>query len=276
MCQAEGISAAAAVRRMLAGGPLAGARALYNGIGAAALCSIIVGSVHYASFCMSKRAAVAAAEGGGKGGKGGKGGGSGDEDGGSPGAATAFAAVVGAIATALVESPCDLYRHQAQAGMIQGNFLSEVRLAGEAGVGFWVERQRALNVNESRGRNPNDPPTNTPPPKMASAVRRDGPGALYYGLFAFMMESLPYDIMELVGVGGGGGWRARGKQAEGTPSNTAHRQHTHKRIHLPSSSPSPLFQGTYGYLNDWRDASLKRDDAMGKKVAAVPSHVSGL
>jgi hypothetical protein len=33
---------------------------------------------------------------------------------------------------------------------------------------------------------------------MASAVRRDGIGALYWGFFAFCMESFPYDIMELV------------------------------------------------------------------------------
>lgn len=34
--------------------------------------------------------------------------------------------------------------------------------------------------------------------EMVNAVRRDGVGALYWGFFAFCMESFPYDIMELV------------------------------------------------------------------------------
>jgi hypothetical protein len=45
-CQADGISAAAALRVMLAAGPMPGLRALYSGIGAAAVCSVIVGAVH--------------------------------------------------------------------------------------------------------------------------------------------------------------------------------------------------------------------------------------
>jgi hypothetical protein len=53
-------------------------------------------------------------------------------------------------------------RGGAQAGIVQGNFLAE----------------------------------------MASAVRRDGIGALYWGFFSFCMESLPYDVVELVGFGG--------------------------------------------------------------------------
>ncbi|KIY95208.1 hypothetical protein MNEG_12754 [Monoraphidium neglectum] len=61
---------------------------------------------------------------------------------------------------------------------------------------------------------------------MASAVRRDGIGALYWGFFAFCMESFPYDIMEL---------------------------------------------GSYGSMQDAREAALKRDDALGRRLAAVPS-----
>jgi hypothetical protein len=45
-CQADGLSAAAALRAMMARGAVPGLRALYSGIGAAAVCSIIVGAVH--------------------------------------------------------------------------------------------------------------------------------------------------------------------------------------------------------------------------------------
>lgn len=111
-CQADGVSAAVAVQQMFGKGPFPAMRQLYSGMGAAAFCSIIVGAVHYASFCMSKRAAMAAADV-----ANGNGGGAVkvEEGGQAKGAATAFAAVVGAMATALVESPCDLYRHMAQA-----------------------------------------------------------------------------------------------------------------------------------------------------------------
>lgn len=34
---------------------------------------------------------------------------------------------VGAIATALVEGPLELFRHQAQAGLISGNLFREMR-----------------------------------------------------------------------------------------------------------------------------------------------------
>lgn len=125
VCQSEGIGAAAAVRAMFANGPITAARQLYSGIGAAAICSILVGAVHYASFCMSKRAAMAAAaESSGKSAGAGSGGDSGQ------GAATAIAAVVGAVSTALVESPCDLYRHMAQV------------LRGRGGPGSAFNRQR--------------------------------------------------------------------------------------------------------------------------------------
>jgi hypothetical protein len=45
---------------------------------------------------------------------------------GSSSDANLMAATVGALATALVESPVELFRHQAQAGVGNGNFLSEM------------------------------------------------------------------------------------------------------------------------------------------------------
>jgi hypothetical protein len=121
-CQAEGVGAATAVRAVLASGPRSALRALYSGIGAAAICSVIVGAVHYASFCMSKRAAMAATNGGG--------GGGGEP---STGLATAIAAVVGAVSTALVESPCDLYRHMAQVGGRCASLVGWLSMASGAG-----------------------------------------------------------------------------------------------------------------------------------------------
>jgi hypothetical protein len=37
-----------------------------------------------------------------------------------------LAASIGALATALVESPVELFRHQAQAGTVNGNFVQEM------------------------------------------------------------------------------------------------------------------------------------------------------
>lgn len=135
---------------------------------------MLVGAVHYASFCMSKRAALqaansssmssssssskttngsaAAADGLTH---------SGHDESSAVGGplANLFAAVVGALSTALVESPVELFRHQAQVGMVGNNFLGE----------------------------------------MVTAVRKGGPGALYWGFLPYCLESFPYDIAELVG-----------------------------------------------------------------------------
>jgi hypothetical protein len=108
-CQSDGIAAAAVLQQLLSTGAPAAARALYAGFLSAALSSILVGSVHYASFCISKRMALQA---------------SGSN--GSSSDANLMAATVGALATALVESPVELFRHQAQAGTVNGNFLSEM------------------------------------------------------------------------------------------------------------------------------------------------------
>jgi hypothetical protein len=61
-CQADGLSAVEVVRRMVAqyGMSAALARQLYSGFGAAAAFSMLVGSVHWLSFCAAKRAALAA------------------------------------------------------------------------------------------------------------------------------------------------------------------------------------------------------------------------
>jgi ribosomal protein L29 len=40
--------------------------------------------------------------------------------------ANMMAASIGAIATALVESPCELFRHRTQAGMSGSNFLQDM------------------------------------------------------------------------------------------------------------------------------------------------------
>lgn len=45
-----------------------------------------------------------------------------------------FAAFCGAAATAIVESPCELFRHQAQAGIISTNFLKVRRVQKDAGT----------------------------------------------------------------------------------------------------------------------------------------------
>ncbi|GFH08152.1 uncharacterized protein HaLaN_03069, partial [Haematococcus lacustris] len=71
--------------------------------------------------------------------------------------ANLIAAVVGALATALVESPVELFRHRAQAGLISGHLIME----------------------------------------MSKAMRGGGPGALWQGFLPFCMEAFPNDLSEL-------------------------------------------------------------------------------
>ncbi|KAG1679403.1 hypothetical protein FOA52_007694 [Chlamydomonas sp. UWO 241] len=71
--------------------------------------------------------------------------------------ANMIAAAVGAFSTAIVESPVELFRHQAQAGIISGNLMRE----------------------------------------MGNSVRRNGPGALWFGFLPFLLEAFPYDMSEL-------------------------------------------------------------------------------
>lgn len=113
-CQSDGLTAAAVIQQLLAKGLPAAGRALYAGFQSAAICSVLVGSIHYASFCISKRMALQAT------------GTSSSSVESSSHNENLMAAAVGALATALVESPVELFRHQAQAGLGSGNFLQEM------------------------------------------------------------------------------------------------------------------------------------------------------
>ncbi|KAG2434716.1 hypothetical protein HXX76_007606 [Chlamydomonas incerta] len=76
-------------------------------------------------------------------------------------AATFAAAAFAAVATALVESPVELFRHNAQAGLVQSNFMAE----------------------------------------MVATVRREGPVGLYWGFLPHCFEAWPHDISELATYG---------------------------------------------------------------------------
>ncbi|EFJ49599.1 hypothetical protein VOLCADRAFT_89479 [Volvox carteri f. nagariensis] len=211
-CQADGISASAVLTNMTRDGW--GPRfmqQLYSGIGSATAFSVVVGAIHWLTFCAAKRAALdvmvqqerqqqssdaAAAAGGaanlvhvqhtasgdkahvhfssghhmhdeevalqegisGAGVSGPGGGCTADgSDVGMLASANMVGATVGAIATALVEGPLELFRHQAQAGLISGNLFRE----------------------------------------MANVVRTRGPMGLYWGFLPYCLESFPYDISEL-------------------------------------------------------------------------------
>lgn len=57
-CQVECSSGMSVLRQLMQqGSPASVLRALYSGFSSAAICSIVVGAVHYASFCASKRLA---------------------------------------------------------------------------------------------------------------------------------------------------------------------------------------------------------------------------
>ncbi|GLC69728.1 hypothetical protein PLESTF_000873400 [Pleodorina starrii] len=75
--------------------------------------------------------------------------------------ATFAAAAVAAVATALVESPVELFRHNAQAGLVQPNFMRE----------------------------------------MVATVRKEGVGGLYWGFLPHCFEAWPHDIAELATYG---------------------------------------------------------------------------
>ncbi|GFR50429.1 hypothetical protein Agub_g12649 [Astrephomene gubernaculifera] len=85
-----------------------------------------------------------------------------DDDGQLGRAAVTFAAAAfAAAATALVESPVELFRHNAQAGLVSPNFLRE----------------------------------------MAATVRKEGVGGLYWGFLPHCFEAWPHDISELATYG---------------------------------------------------------------------------
>lgn len=99
-------------------------RPAHAGFVSAALCSVLVGSVHYASFCWSKRVALQAMYPTGSSDSSSSSGHSSSCD--NTHQANMLAASIGALATALVESPVELFRHQAQAGTVNGNFVQEM------------------------------------------------------------------------------------------------------------------------------------------------------
>lgn len=72
-----------------------------------------------------------------------------------------LASIFTAIATALVESPVELFRHNQQAGTVQGNFMREMLLT----------------------------------------VRQKGPSGLYWGFLPHCFEALPHDISEMLVMG---------------------------------------------------------------------------
>jgi solute carrier family 25 S-adenosylmethionine transporter 26 len=189
-CQTEGVRAMEVVRDISKGGVNVNLlKTLYAGAAGAALCSIFVGAAHYASYCFSRRtimaqlhvedrpgtahsahagintlphhdpsdaqavaahaaATTAAAE-------------AAQQQAKLRAVANISAAVIAALVTALVEAPTELFRHNAQAGLLKGSFMAE----------------------------------------MVRVVRKQGPRALYWGFLPYCFEALPYDITELVVYG---------------------------------------------------------------------------
>ncbi|KAG2442226.1 hypothetical protein HYH02_009710 [Chlamydomonas schloesseri] len=92
-------------------------------------------------------------------------------------AATFAAAAFAAVATALVESPVELFRHNAQAGLVQSNFMAE----------------------------------------MVATVRREGPGGLYWGFLPHCFEAWPHDISELATYGFMRDFEATALRSPGSP-----------------------------------------------------------
>lgn len=84
-----------------------------------------MGSVHYASFCCSKCLALQAMD-------------SSSSSSENSQSANMLAASIGALATALVESPVELFRHQAQAGTVGGNFVQEMVKTVRTQVCQWL------------------------------------------------------------------------------------------------------------------------------------------
>lgn len=170
-CQAAGCSALTVLRELLVGGVnYALMQKLYAGVVGAALCSIAVGAVHYASYESSKRGLLnisthysywhgqlctpttedvevrnvakdVTAQG--------------------KTFANVTAAALAAIITAVVEAPVELFRHNAQAGLVKANFLKE----------------------------------------MVKVTRRSGFRGLYWGFLPHCFEAWPYDISELLVYG---------------------------------------------------------------------------
>lgn len=156
-CQDQSIGWRAVLQKLFAPGG-GGVGALYRGIGSSAILSIAVGAVHWLSFSFARRMVLPSEEL-------------------KPHTlesthtasttephsldkqfiANLSAAGIGALCTALIESPVEEYRHKSQAGVIKGS------LGGE----------------------------------MIGSIRKFGILSLYSGFLPFLFEALPYDITEL-------------------------------------------------------------------------------
>lgn len=190
-CQSSGEPAAIVVQRLLRRGVnLQLLQKLYAGAMGAAACAVLVGAVHFASYESSRKAfqrlaspptsptptntiisqsphpitaqseircTLSAATASGLADN------SVVAENGRIGcaAATFAAAAVAAVATALVESPVELFRHNAQAGLVAPNFMRE----------------------------------------MVATVRKEGVGGLYWGFLPHCFEAWPHDVAELATYG---------------------------------------------------------------------------
>lgn len=183
-CQAAGKSARKVVQELCKDGfNLEVVKKLYAGAIAAAATSIAVGAIHFASYSTSKRAfldffhtgdePVAGNSEAEKAAKRPRQMGHGHSAGGAQGStaspeyqslrmwANIFAAVVAALCTAVVEAPIELFRHNAQAGLVKGSFIKE----------------------------------------MFRVLKKNGPRSLYWGFLPYCFEAWPYDITELLVYG---------------------------------------------------------------------------
>jgi solute carrier family 25 S-adenosylmethionine transporter 26 len=159
-CQALGANSASVVMQMFKaskGSLTVFVKSLYAGCIGGVLCSIPIGAVHFASFETSKRLLINAMC---------------TED--KPASdkvasdlknrrlmANLLAACFAAVATAVIESPIELFRHNQQASSGQASFMSE----------------------------------------MSSVFRASGFSGLYWGFLPHCFESLPHDTAELIVYG---------------------------------------------------------------------------
>lgn len=169
-CQALGQSSSAVVKQLLqtSKGIAALLKSFYAGCMGAALCSIPIGAVHFASFETSKRLLMGAMTCGEDASK---------QLGSDDDAvnlknrrlmANIIAAAIAAIATAVIESPVELFRHNQQ--------------ASTAGTSFMTE--------------------------MSIVMRTSGLPGLYWGFLPHCFESLPHDTAELIVYGALMDWQA--------------------------------------------------------------------
>lgn len=170
-CQAAGCSVLEVLKDLLAGGlNYALLKKLYAGVLGAAICSVAVGAVHYASYESSKRGLLGVSTHWGywleQFSPRSKAGATLSQSAGESAShdktfANITAAALAAIITAVVEAPVELFRHNAQAGIVKANFMKE----------------------------------------MVRVTKRSGLRGLYWGFLPHCFEAWPYDISELLVYG---------------------------------------------------------------------------